>query len=184
MPAAQTAQQIGVCLVSLCRLADVGLLIDRHQAHEPHQTADAFLVHQMAFAPQVPGHLANTEERCFQELLIDLPHQHQVQSRFALGRVIERRPRDRQQPALLAGRQLRIGRFDHFAPHLPIRGLRFRGKKSLATASSPILACSSLPCSSSISGPFLLPRSNTPDAPPVCLRATTGLPSPFEGSLL
>ena len=45
----QTPQQIGVCLVPLCRLAGVGLLVDRHQAHHPHQSPDALFIHQMAF---------------------------------------------------------------------------------------------------------------------------------------
>jgi hypothetical protein len=35
--------------VPLCRLAGVGLLVDRHQAHHPHQSPDALFIHQMAF---------------------------------------------------------------------------------------------------------------------------------------
>ena len=38
-------------------------------------------------------------------------------------------------------------------------------ERQLATKSSPILACCSLACSSSIFGAFLPPRSNAPDAP-------------------
>ena len=54
--------------------AGVGLLVDWHQAHEAHQASDPLLVHQMAFVAQMPGHLTDTEERRFQELLVDLAH--------------------------------------------------------------------------------------------------------------
>mmetsp|Transcript_6898 Transcript_6898/g.10928 ORF Transcript_6898/g.10928 Transcript_6898/m.10928 type:complete len:207 (+) Transcript_6898:2399-3019(+) len=161
----QIAQQIGVGLVPLRRLAHVGLLVDRHEAHQPHQASDTLVIHQIAFIAQVPGHLPNAKERFLKELLITLALERQVHRRLALGRVIERRPRDRQQLALFADGQVRIAWHNHLPPHLPIHGLSFGDKKSLATASSQILACSSFICSLSISGAFLRPRSNTPDAP-------------------
>ena len=40
----EAAQKIGIALTSLVRLARIGLLVDRHQAHEPHQTAYRLLV--------------------------------------------------------------------------------------------------------------------------------------------
>jgi len=65
---------------------------------------------------------------------VDLHHPVEVQRRYALRRVLKRRPRDRQQPALRPERQLGMGWFDHPPPHFPIQGLSFRDKKSLATA--------------------------------------------------
>jgi len=50
-----------------------------------------------------------------------------------------------------------------FLPHLPVQGLIFRAKKSLASANSPILAWRSVTCSSSTSGVFRQQRSNTPN---------------------
>jgi len=64
----------------------------------------------------------------------------------------------------LAPRYYRLGQKPS-TPHLPFNGLSFLEKKWLATASSPIFACSSFICYSSISGAFLPPRSNTPEAP-------------------
>jgi hypothetical protein len=43
----------------------------------------------VAVIAPMPGHLPDPEERRFQELLIDLAHQHQVQRRFALGLAVE-----------------------------------------------------------------------------------------------
>ena len=80
-------QQIRVGLVPLRGLVGVGLLVDRHQAHEAHQSSNPLLIHQMAFVAQVPGHLADAEERRFQELFVDLTHQ--VQRRLALGLIVE-----------------------------------------------------------------------------------------------
>ena len=67
--------------------------------------------------------------------------------------------------ALCAGRQRGMVRPNQPAPRLPVHGLSFRDKKSLATASSPILACSERTVSSSASAGFRLPRSKIPAAP-------------------
>ena len=72
----------------LCRPARVGLLVNRHQSHEAHQSADALLIHQLAFVTQMPCHLPDTEERRFQELLVDLPHQIKVLFGLALWLVV------------------------------------------------------------------------------------------------
>tara|TARA_R100000789_G_scaffold23725_1_gene26437 strand:- start:6952 stop:7233 length:282 start_codon:yes stop_codon:yes gene_type:complete len=92
--------------VPLRRPAGVGLLVDRHQPHQEHQPPDTLLVHQVAVIAQVPGHLPDTEEGRFQELLIDPPHHAEVLFGLALRLVIEGRARDRQQLALLPDGQL------------------------------------------------------------------------------
>ena len=84
--------------------AGVGLLVGRHKPHQAHQPVDELLVHQVAVVAKVPGHLADTEERRFQKLLVDLTHQAQVLLGLALRRVVKGRARDRQQLALLANR--------------------------------------------------------------------------------
>ena len=62
-------------------------------------------------------------------------------------------------------RESGMTRLDHAASHFTPQGLSFLDKKSLATANSPILACSSFTCASSISGCRRPPRANTPGAP-------------------
>jgi hypothetical protein len=76
--------------VPLRRFAGVGLLVDRHQAHETHQPPDALFVHGMTLVLQAPRHLPNAVERGVQELLVDQQHEIEVHRRLALRRVIER----------------------------------------------------------------------------------------------
>ncbi len=140
----QPSQKIGIDLVPLGGLAGVRFLVDRHEAHQSHQAADAFLIDNVAFVAQMSGHLANTKERRFQKLFIDHTHQIEVQFCLTLRLVIKRRPGDRQQSALPRNLQIWKVRLNHLTPHLPVQGLSLRSKKSLATANSPILACKSL----------------------------------------
>jgi len=70
----------------------------------------------------------NTEERRIQELHVDQPHQREVLLGLTLRRVIERRPGNRQQRALLVDGQVRMVAFDHAAPHFPPQGLSFLSK--------------------------------------------------------
>lgn len=98
----QPAQQIRVGLVALRGLAGVRLLVDRHQTHEPHQSPDALVVHNMAFVLQVPRHLLHAVKRRLEELLVDYHHEVEVHGRLAHRFMVERRPRDRQQAALRA----------------------------------------------------------------------------------
>lgn len=155
----QPAQQIGIGLVALRGLAGVRLLVDRHQAHEPHQSPDALVIHKMALVLQVPLHLLHAAKRCLEELLVNHDHEVEVHHRLPHQLVVERRPRDGQQAALRPDRQARVVLLNHATPHLPVQGLSFRDKKSLATASSPIFACSARTVSSSTSGAFVPPRS-------------------------
>ena len=162
----QPAQQIGIGLVPLPRLAGVGLLVDRHQAHEPHKAPDALLVHAVPLVLQMPSHLPDPVEGGVEELLVDKLHQAEVLLRLSDRFMIEGRARDRQQAALRTDRQRRMAPLNHPSPHLPVHGLSFRDKKSLATASSPILACSDRTVSSFTSATgFLPPRSKISAAP-------------------
>lgn len=104
---AQSAEQIGLGLVPLRSPVGAGLFVNRHEAHELHQATDTLLVYQVFLVAQMPGHLPDTEKRRFQELLIDLTHQHQYH--LALRLIVKRGPQDRQQPALLTDGQIRIG---------------------------------------------------------------------------
>ena len=71
----EPAQQIGISLVSLVRLAGIGSLVDRHEPHKPHETADTLLIDLMAQCFQVPCHLTYAVKRRLHELLIDVRHQ-------------------------------------------------------------------------------------------------------------
>jgi hypothetical protein len=66
---------------------------------------------------------------------------------------------------LRPNRQAQVVLLDHAAPHLPIHGLSFRDNKSLATARSPIYACSARTVTSSTSVSFSAPRSKMSAAP-------------------
>jgi transposase-like protein len=63
---------------------------------------------------------------------------------------VKQAEKDRSLRALLADRQARQVWVNNLAPHLPVQGFSFLARKSLATASFPILACRSFICSSSV----------------------------------
>ena len=94
--------------------------------------------------------VARRERALVQDLPVDQPHEGEVHLGLAHCCVMEGRARDRQ-PGM--------GAFNHHVPHLPVQGLSFRGKKSLATASSPILAYSDRTVFSSTSALFFLPAA-------------------------
>ena len=175
---AETAQQIRVNLVALRRLAGIWFLIDRHQAHQPHKAADALFIHEMAFVAQMPGHLPHPIERCLQELLVDQAHQIEVHLAFRPS-VYSKMTTARSTAAHTAcqltgladsaqssGVSLACPRFELSGQKIVGDGIRHcRSDQWRDMAHSPILACKSLTCSSSISGVFRPPRSKTPDAP-------------------
>jgi hypothetical protein len=72
-----------------CRATGVGLLVDWHQAHKPHQSTNALVVHNMAIVLQVPSHLLDPIKWRLEELLVDLHHEVEVQGRLAHQFVIE-----------------------------------------------------------------------------------------------
>ncbi len=86
----QSTQQMGVGLVPLCRSAGIGFLIDRHQAHQPHQPPDALVIHSMATVLQVPRHLLHAVKRCLKELFVDHHHEVQVDRRLAHQFLVKR----------------------------------------------------------------------------------------------
>jgi hypothetical protein len=86
----QPAEQIGVGLVPLRGSAGIGLLVDRHQSHEPHQPPDAFPVHDKPLVLQMSGHLADAVERSVQKLPVEQQHQVEVHRCLAMRRVVER----------------------------------------------------------------------------------------------
>jgi len=65
---------------------DVGFLVDRHKAHQPHERTDALLVHRMAIVAQVPRHLTNAKERRVEELHVDQPEPPRVYRRVKLSK--------------------------------------------------------------------------------------------------
>ena len=80
-------------------------LIDRGQAHQPHQSANPVTADVHVLAPHVAGHLAGTVERILQKQRVDPTHQRQVFRALTLRRVIERGSADRKQAALTAQAQ-------------------------------------------------------------------------------
>lgn len=98
--------KLSILLASLP--ARVGLLVHRHQSHEAYPSTFWLLVYQLAIVAKVLGHLADTEERRFQELLVDLTHKAKVRLDLAFGYVMDRRARNRQRLALLKIGRLQI----------------------------------------------------------------------------
>ena len=62
-------------LVPRMRLADLGMLINRRQAHLGRQPTDAVATNAQAVAPQMSRHLTRAVPRRLQELLVDKTHQ-------------------------------------------------------------------------------------------------------------
>lgn len=89
---AQATQKIGANLVPLRRFAGAGFLVNRHEAHQPHQAPDVFLVHEVVFIAQMPRHLAHSVKRGLKELLINQAHQVEVNLALARRLIIKRGP--------------------------------------------------------------------------------------------
>src|SRR5690606_25916551 len=94
----------------------------------------------MPLVLQMPCHLPDTVEGRVEEVLIKNPHQPKILRRFSDWFMMDRRARDRQQAALRADRQRWMAPINHPTPHLPVHGLSFRDKKSLATANKRLIA--------------------------------------------
>lgn len=123
----------------------------------------------------MPGHLPDAVEGRIQEPPVDQLHQSQVHLRLTQWPNDEREIDRRRHCAPIdsTGWSRSIIPFSIVSRtngvlmphHLPVHGLSFREKKSLATASSPILACNDRIVSSFTSAGFRLPRSKMSAAP-------------------
>jgi len=111
-------QQIRINLVLRMLLAGVRGLVNRHQLHQMHQTADTMPAAFVAQALHETRHLARPVPRRVQELLVDDLHELQVLGALVPGAAIQTRTRQRQQPALAAHAQIMIPAH-HFLPPLP-----------------------------------------------------------------
>ena len=134
-------QQIGPDLMLRVFLAGIGLLIDRHQPHEAHQSADTMTPAFVIVALHVSGHLARSVPRRLQELLVDDRHEPQVLCALALRLIVQIRRGQREQRALTTHAQLVI-LAHHFLPRVPSNWCEASAKKSRSTTSWPILECS------------------------------------------
>jgi len=66
------------------------LRINRHYSHDSHQASDSLSVHRMTGSPKMNRHLPCPVERPLRELLVDHPHEIQIQAFLLLGMVIKR----------------------------------------------------------------------------------------------
>lgn len=96
----QAAQQIGIGTMLRMSHRRFGLLVYRLQTHPSHQAPDTFAPDFIALALEVTRHLATAVERGLHELLVNEPHQCEVQNALALPAAVETRPADRDQLAL------------------------------------------------------------------------------------
>ena len=108
-------------------------LIDRLQPHEAHQAPHPVAAHRNTIPPQLADHLTAAVKRMLHEQLIDAPHQRQVIGALTLGRVIERRPADRQNLALSAQAQAGVIARNHCLALPPAHRLSPLAKKSRST---------------------------------------------------
>ena len=83
------SEQIGINPVCRVRIGGSGRLINRFQAHQPHEPANPVTAHYSAFAPQLPRHLPGAVEGILHEQLVDPAHQHQILGALTLGPVIK-----------------------------------------------------------------------------------------------
>ena len=112
----QIAEQVGIDPVRRVRLRRPGPLEERVHPQPSHQAAHPLARDRLALAAEPACHLARSVERRLEELLVDPPHQAQIQRAFAPARVVERRPRDRHQPALPRDAEPRVLWVDHRHP--------------------------------------------------------------------
>jgi len=99
-------------------LAGVRCLVNRHQAHKPHQSANPVAAAFVALTLHIPCHLPRPIPRCVQKLLVDDHHEFQILGAFTLRLIIQVRPRQQQQPALPPYAQIMIPAH-HFLPRVP-----------------------------------------------------------------
>ena len=110
------AQQVGIDPVRRVRLRRPGPLEDRLQAQEPHQAPDSLTADPGALAQQPARHLPRAVEGRLQKLLIDAPHQPQIQRALARALVVERRAGDREQATLACDAERGLVGIDHRFP--------------------------------------------------------------------
>jgi hypothetical protein len=67
-------QQIRVNPVFRVRIAGSGLLVDRLQAHQPHQASNPVTPDANTFSSQLTNHLARAVKRILQKQLVDATH--------------------------------------------------------------------------------------------------------------
>ena len=67
-------QQIRLNPVFRARIAGSGLLVDRLQAHQPHQASNPVSPDANTFSSQLTNHLARAVKRILQKQLVDATH--------------------------------------------------------------------------------------------------------------
>lgn len=117
-------------------------LIDRLQPHLAHQPPAPLSADRMAAPTQMTSHLLRAVPWSFQKLLVDQPHQRQVQRRLCGCRRVERRATDANEFTLPSDREPGVVGFDHFAPPADAQHPEARLERSRSTTSWPIIACS------------------------------------------
>jgi len=133
-------EQIRINSMRRVRRAGSRRLIDRLEAHQPHQAPHTMTADADSFPSQLTDHLAAAVKRMLHEQLVDPTHQRPVLRALALRCVIERRPADRQNRALPAQAQGGMIAPHHGLALSPPHRPSPLAKKSLTTVSSPILA--------------------------------------------
>ena len=98
----------------------------------------------LALTAEPACHLPRAVERRLQKLLVDQPHQAQVQRALARARVVERRAGDRHQAALPCDADPWVVGIDHLDSPAAAHRPKAFDKKSRSMTSSPIFARSSL----------------------------------------
>lgn len=121
-------------------LAGVWTFVDGLESHQTHQSAYTVATGMKTISRQVGRDLAAAEERMLREHAVDLVHQFQRLSIHTNRHVMQRRPADLEQLALLCQAQVGVIPVDY--RFVFTRAHRFSpcDKKSFSTASLPIFA--------------------------------------------
>ena len=134
------SQQIRIDRVLWVSLAGPRPFVDSLQTHLGYQPPDAVTPDDRAFSSQISRDLTTAEERIFGEDPINLLHHSQRVRVDADRHVVEGRPAQPHQFALLADTQRRVISIDHGAFLAGAHRFSPSDKKSFSTASLPILA--------------------------------------------
>src|SRR5689334_16401147 len=105
----------------------------------------------------MPSHLPCAVMGRVHVLLVDEPHQRQIEFGLTRRLVVEPRPADPNQLALASNRQRRMAAVDHLPPSIDAQRPKAFAKKSRSTTNWPIFACSF-----SMSSSRVLPASGLP----------------------
>lgn len=151
--------------MSIRRSASIGLPVNRHKVHKPHQSTDGFAVQSMALVLKVPGHMLHVVIRCLKELFFVQYKKVEVHGRLARQFALKTTTA-RSSVCGIEPRPISLGGSYQSSRASPAEAaLSVPDKKSFAIASSLSLVGREGTLLTPTTGAALLPRSKMSAAP-------------------